>query len=156
MANFWTNKAITDLVKGDLDFDTADLRAILVMTNTTADTEKDKTTVGAYTTLDEFDGSGYTAAAGGVTLDGEAVVLDAGGSNRAGVDATDEAFGNLGLGTRQVAGILVIRFVTNQSSSIPLFWIDTTSGGTTSFPFWTNGGSVTVTWNAAGIAYIQA
>ncbi|HZM00987.1 MAG TPA: hypothetical protein VFD43_12125 [Planctomycetota bacterium] len=150
MASFWKDKALFDLLVVE------DLRVIICMTNTTADTERDKTTVGGYTTLDEFDGSGYTAGAGGIDLAGVAIVEDAGGANRAGIDCTDFGLGNLGLGTRQVAGLLYVKFVTNQASSIPRYWQDQTSGGTTSFPFWTNGGAVNVTVSASGLAYIQA
>lgn len=145
MANFVYNEAKNQLLRGGLDFTTADMRVMLVMTNTTADTEDDANTVGGFTTLDEYDGSGYTTGAGGVALTGETVIEDA-GNNRAYFDANDLTYTALGAGTRQCQAALLIKFITNQASSLPVGFIDT--GG---FPFAGNGSNVTLQWNAAGI-----
>jgi type III secretion system FlhB-like substrate exporter len=48
------------MAKGDADFDTLDVRALLVMSNTTADTDQDAASLSAIGTLDEYDGSGYS------------------------------------------------------------------------------------------------
>lgn len=143
MANFSYNKIKARLLKGDVDFDTADVRALLAMTNTTADTEKDVATISAFTLLDDFDGSGYTA--GGIALTGETVVEDF-ASNRAYFDATDISWATLGAGTRQAQGLVVYLWQGTLGTSWPLCWMDT--GG---FPFTASGANVNVTWNAAGI-----
>jgi hypothetical protein len=123
--------------------DTDDIRVLLVMTNTTADTEDDVNTFAGFTTLDEFDGANYTS--GGVALTGEAISEDA-ANNRAEFDANDATFTAIGAGTRQVQAMIVYKFNTTVSDSEPLIFIDT--GG---FPFSANGGNVTVQWNAEGI-----
>jgi len=146
MADFVYDNAKEQLLLGALDFSTDDMRVALLMTNTTADTEKAAATVGGFTTPDDFDGSGYTA--GGAALAGEAVTED-GANNRGEFDATNLTFSALGAGTRNIAGALLYKFVTNFNSSIPIAWID--SGG---FPVTANGGDITLNWNAEGL--IQA
>jgi hypothetical protein len=143
MANFVYNHAKHLALTGALDLSTADVRVILVMTNTTADTEDDPTTVAGFTTLDEFDGSGYSS--GGVALTGEAVAKDA-GNNRSEFDATDATFTAIGAGTRDVQAALAIVWGGSLGASIPLAFIDT--GG---FPFTANGSNVVIQWNAEGI-----
>jgi hypothetical protein len=151
MANFVYTQAKAELLKGTIDFDAPDdIRALLVMTNTTADTEEDKTSFLGFTTLDEFDGSGYSSP--GVALTSEAVSVDT-VNNRGEFDADDAAFGALGAGTRDIAAVIVYKFITDLNSSLPIAYIDTVSGGTT-FPFTANGSTVTIQWNAEGI--IQA
>ena len=118
----------------------ADVRAILCMTNTTADTEEDAEFVGSITTLDEMDGANYARK----TLAGEAVAADL-TNNRGEFDFTDPVWSALGAGTRQVAGLLLLKFVTNDADSPAIAWID--SGG---FPFSANGGDFTFQVNAEG------
>ena len=139
--SFVYTPAKTALLNADLDFATHDIRVILVMTNTTADTEQDAQFVGNITTLDEMDGSGYGRAA----LGSEAVNEDA-ANNRAEFDAADAVFTNLGAGTRNVQGAIVYRHVTNDADSPLIAFIDT--GG---FPYTANGATLTITWNAEGI-----
>lgn len=117
-----------------------DIRARLLMTNTTADTENNKATLSAYTTIDTFDGSG----ASNVALTGEAVNVDA-ANNRVENDADDVAFGALGNGTRQIQGVLLYFHVTNDTDSVPLCFIEFSS---TVNP---GGATVTIQWNAEGI-----
>lgn len=145
IANFVYTNAKRALLAGEIDLDTAgnEIRVIYVMTNTTADTEEDVATVGAITTLDELDGAGYTS--GGQQLDSQAVAAD-NVNNRGEFDAADEVFLSIGVGTRQVQAALIIKWVTNLASSIPIAFIDT--GG---FPFDPNGGDITNVWNAEGI-----
>lgn len=144
MANFVYNEAKRAILAGEVDLDLPDdIRVLLVMTNTTADTEDDTNTFAGFTTLDEFDGSGYTS--GGVALTGEAISEDV-TNNRAEFDANDAAFGALGAGTRQVQAAIVYKFITALSSSLPIAYIDT--GG---FPFTANGSTVTIQWNVEGI-----
>lgn len=149
MANFWYTEAARALMEGELDLNaTDDIRMAIVMTNTTADTEEDVTTIGGFTTLDEYDGSGYVS--GGQSLDNEVVNKD-NANDRAEFDADDEVFASLGVGTRQAQAIIIYKFITSFSLSLPLFFIDT--GG---FPFDGNGNDVTFQWNVQGIAQAQA
>ncbi len=146
MANFIYNEAKRALAEGELDFGSggSDLRVLLVMTNTTANTEVNVNTISAFTTLDEMDGSGYAR----VALTGETVNEDA-GNNRAEFDATDATFASLGAGTRQVKAAILYKHVGADSSNIPIAYIDTAG-----FPFSANGGNITLTWNSEGIVQI--
>lgn len=143
MANFTYTHAKHLLLTGALNLATADMRVCLVMTNTTADTEKDVSTFAGFTTLDEYDGANYTTP--GAALTGEAVTQDD-ANDRSEFDANDATFTALGVGTRQCQGAIVYAFVSNLNASIPIAWIDT--GG---FPFTGNGSNVTIQWNAEGI-----
>ena len=130
------------LASGEIDLHTGgdDIRAIAVMTNTTADTEEDVTTVSGFTTFDECDDTTYAR----ITMANEVVASD-NANDRAEFDADDLSFTFTGDATRQIAAILIIKHVTNDTDSVPLFYID--SAG---FPF-TATGSVTIQWNAEGI-----
>lgn len=140
--SFVYTPAKTKLLNGDLDFAAHDMRILLVMTNTIADTSQDFEFVGSMTTveLDEMDGANYARQA----LASEAVNEDA-ANNRAEFDATDSVFTNLGAGTRNVAGIVLYRHVTNDADSPLIAYID--SG----FPYTANGATLTIQWNAEGI-----
>lgn len=141
MASLLNLPGMQDLVDGSHKWASSDdLRARLLMTNTTADTENNKATVSAYTTLDAFDGSGASS----VALTGEAVNVDS-GNNRIEADADDVAFGALGNGTRQVQGVLLYFHVTNDSDAVPLCFIQFSSS------FNPAGGTVTIAWDAQGI-----
>lgn len=143
MASFVYDNAKEQILLGAIDFSSDDIRIALLMTNTTADTEKDKATVGDFTTVDDFDGSGYTA--GGAALVGEAVAED-NPNNRAEFDANNLTFSSLGAGTRDIQGHLIYKFVTNFNSSLPIAWVDT--GG---YPVTANGGDIVINHNAEGI-----
>lgn len=141
MANFAYTPAKGDILRAGHNFATGDFRVILVMTNTTADTDQDMEFVGDIGTLDEYDGASYVRKA----LANEAVTDDA-PNNRGEFDADNVVWTALGAGTRQAAGMILYRHVTNDADSPIIGWIDT--GG---FPFSGNGGDVTVAWNAEGI-----
>lgn len=130
-----------DVLRAGHNMATDDERILLAMTNTTFDTEQDDEFVGDTTTPDEYDGANYVRKA----LAGEAVTDDA-GNNRGEFDANDIQWVALGAGTRQAAGMVLFKFVTNDAASPLIAWID--SGG---FPFSGNGGNVDVAWNAEGI-----
>lgn len=140
MASFVYTHAKYLLATGGIDLATADIRVMLVMTNTTADTEKDVEFVGDFTTLDEYDGANYARKA--LT---EAVNQDD-ANDRAEFDATDIQWAALGVGTRQAQAMVVFKHDTNDAGSTPIAYID--SGG---FPFSGNGGDVDVAWNSEGI-----
>lgn len=143
MANFIYNEAKRAIAEAEIDFGSggSDIRALLVMTNTTADTETNVNTLSGFTTLDEMDGANYAR----IALSGEVVNEDS-GNNRAEFDASDITWSNLGAGTRQVQAVIIYKHVGADSSNVPIAFIDT--GG---FPFSANGGNVTIQWNAEGI-----
>ncbi len=146
MASFMYTNAKELLLKGDLDFDEAgnDMRIVLVMTNTTADTEKDKALMNAFTTLDEDDGANHARKARG----NQVVAQD--DPNLRGEFSFDAiTWTALGVGTRQIQGAILYKHVTNDADSIPIAWID--SGG---FPFWGNGSDVVLTPNAEGLLQV--
>jgi len=142
MANFVYTRAKVDIMKGLINLHTAgdDIRAIIVMTNSTADVDEDAVTCGGFTTLDEHDGSGYVIKA----LANEVVNEDA-VNDRGEFDADNITWTSLGAGTRAIKGIVIIKFVTSVALSQPIAWIDTPS------PPNSNGGDWTASWNVEGI-----
>jgi hypothetical protein len=147
--SFWYTPAKERLAKGDLDFDEAghDVRVMLCMTNTTADTDQDAGTISAIGTLDEYDGSGYARAA----LASQVVNRDD-PNNRAEISATSPvSFGaTVGAGTRSAAGALVYRHVDGTAANDqPIAWIDT--GG---FPINGGGGAFQLAINAEGLLQV--
>ena len=146
MSNFVYTNAKRAILAGEIDWASDDIRALAVMSNTTADTEEDTTTISGFSTLDEFDGSGYTRQ----TLAGKTVTAD--NTNDRGVfDANDAQFTNISAGSRAIVGFLVYKHVTNDTDAIPLLYIDTVSG--IALPFTPNGGSVIIQWSASGVLY---
>jgi hypothetical protein len=143
MANFVYTGEKQRAAKGDRDWDTADIRALLVMTNTTADTEQDASVIGDFTTLDEYDGTGYARVDLGVTT-----VTQDDANNRSEVDVADFTFGSsVGPGTRQAqAMVLYVDLGGSDTANPVVAYVDT--GG---FPFTGNGGAVNVTVNAEGL-----
>lgn len=120
---------------------TADMRVMLVMTNTTADTDQDATLISDITTLDEGDGSGYARESIG---SGNQVTADD-PNDRAEWDASDIVFALLGAGTRQYEGAIIYVDLGADTTSIPVAYIDD------DFPFTGNNSNVGFTWNAEGI-----
>lgn len=116
---------------------TGDIRALLVMSNTTADTDEDAQFIADVTTLDEYDGAAYAR----VALTGEAFAIDA-VNDRWEFDANAFTFSSLGVGTRQCVGLVLYLHVTNDADSEMLFYFDGTG-----FPFDGNGADVTFTPN---------
>ena len=144
MANFWYNEAKRALAEGELDLVDNTLQVMLVMTNTTVDTEDDVNTLSGFTTLDEYDGANYARG----TIANLAIAEDT-ANDRAEIDGDNQVFASLGAGTRQCQAAVIFKFVTNDSDSVPIAYYDT--GG---FPFDGTGSNVTVQWNAQGILQI--
>lgn len=132
------------LFAGEIDLDSDDIRVAIVMTNTTADTELTADVMDDFTTLDEHDGANYVRK----TCGSEAIAED-NTEHRAEFSFAAITWTALGAGTRQLAGFLVYKHVTDDTDSIPLMYID--SGG---FPFNSNGGDVTFTPHADGVLQI--
>jgi hypothetical protein len=147
MSNFVYTITKSGLMNGTIDLDTQDIRAMLVMTNTTADTENTKTTISGFTTLDEMDGAGYSRQA----LTSEAVATD-NTNDRGEFTAADITFSNVAAGTRDVAGCILYRFITTDADHIPIAWIDT--AGSLAFPLTPNGGNIKIAANAQGLVQV--
>ena len=122
----------------------ADIRALLVMTNTTLDTENDGIAfISGFGTLDEMNGSGYVRKA----LASEAVAKDD-ANDRSEFDADDVTWSALGNGTREILGVLLYKHVTNDADSIPIAFIERASS---THP---GGDDYTYEWNAEGILQV--
>ena len=133
------------IAKGDADFDTLDVRCILVMSNTTADTDQDAATISAIGTLDEYDGSGYAR----VDIGASTITQDD-ANNRSEIDYPDFTFGaTVAAGTRQAVGFVIYVEVGTDAQDWPVAYVDT--GG---FPFAGNGGAINVTVNAEGLLQV--
>tara|TARA_R110000868_G_scaffold84663_7_gene238600 strand:+ start:113 stop:658 length:546 start_codon:yes stop_codon:yes gene_type:complete len=146
MASAIPNNAKKLLMNGGADLDTDTIKAALVMTNTTVDTEVDAMTfVNQYTTLDECDATGYAR----VTLGTKTVTADDTG-NTGVFDAADASFTGLsGDATRATQGALVLKFVTNDTDSPPLFFVEfaSTTPATAT--------QVDIPWSATGILLLS-
>lgn len=103
------------LGEGNFDFTTAlaggDLRMLLYMENSSAESDRDSTFIADITTLDEFDGAGYARE----TLAGAYSQDDA--NNQALVSIDPATFGTPANGTRKIAGAVLFLFVTNDADS---------------------------------------
>ena len=146
MADFVYTESLADLMSGDIDLNSDDIRCRLVMTNTTADTDEDAATWGAFGTDDEMDGANYATQA----LASEAVTADT-GNDRGKFDATDVTFSSLGVGTRNVLAAVIVKYIDDSDADIPIFYID--SGFNPPTGVAANGGDFKITWHADGIAY---
>lgn len=124
---------------------TGDVRALLVMSNTTADTEEDTEFIAGFTTLDEYDGASYARQA--LTTETFAAVT---ASDRFKHSADAIVFATLGVGTRQCVALVELLHNTNDAASKPLFYFNGTG-----FPFDGNGSNVTFTPHADGLMYVQ-
>ncbi|MGE3666643.1 MAG: hypothetical protein AB7G51_08470 [Steroidobacteraceae bacterium] len=138
--SFIYNEAKRAFARGEIDLVSDDIRLALLSTNTTADTEDDVNLMNGFSTLDEYDGSGYARAA----LDSQAVNEDA-ANNRAEFDAADEVLTTIGAGTRAIEGGQIYKHVTNDTDSVPIAFVDDFTN------FNGNGGDITFQWNAEGI-----
>jgi hypothetical protein len=122
---------------------TADVRAALLKTTTTADTEDDVTFLAGYTTLGEATASGYAR----VTCTGEAVSIDL-TNNRAEFTTSNMAFAAMAAGDT-IQGVLLYVHVTNDADSLPIAFLEFASN------FLTNGGALTITPDAQGLVQLS-
>ena len=141
MANFAYNVFKTKLMNGTFNLNNSDtIKVRLVDTNTTADTEKDKTLMNGFTTSTAY--SGTTDQ----TLTGESTSQD--DTDNEGVfDASDTTFSAVSIsGGLDIEGMIVYQFVTDDTDSIPMLWIE--DGG---FNITPNGSDIVITWASEGI-----
>jgi len=145
------NIAKKGVMDGTIDLDTDTIVGILCMTNTTADTEIDADTVSAITTLDEFDGSGFTWGWGNTgrkALASRAVTADD-GNDRGEFDAADINWASLGAGTRSAKGVLIVKKgAADDTTAIPIAWVEFAS------PIAANGGDLTMQIDAQGLIHL--
>lgn len=122
MASAIPNSAKSRLLSGDIDLNGDDIRARLVMTNTTCDTEVDAINdLADYSTIDPGDATGYAD----VALASEAVAADD-ANDRAEFDANNISFTGLsGDASRDYQGVLLYKYVDGTNANdLPLCFID--------------------------------
>jgi hypothetical protein len=126
MASAIPNSAKANLINGTIDLNSHDIRARLVMSNTTCDTEIDAIAdLADYTTIDPCDATGYAD----VALDTETVTAND-TDNRGDFDtASDIVFSGLeGDATRQIIGVLLYKYVDGTNANdLPLAYIEFTA-----------------------------
>lgn len=126
MASKIPNSALANLINGTIDLNSSDIRARLVMTNTTCDTEIDAiNTLSNYTTIDVGDATGYAD----VALTNETVTAND-TDNRGDFDTSaDIVFTGLsGNATRNYQGVLLYKYVDGTNANdIPLVFIEFSS-----------------------------
>jgi hypothetical protein len=145
MASVFYFAGMAGLCDGSIDFDGDTIKAALLMTNTTADSENAGiANVDDFGTLDECDSAGYTRK----TLGNPAVNIDTGNA-RIELDADDVTWTALAACTRDVQGVLIYKHVSDDSDSIPILFVDFASDLTP------DGSDVTIPWNAEGIAQLS-
>lgn len=147
MASMLYPAALRQILAGEIDLHTGgnDIRVMLLMTNTTADTDQDGIdNVADIGTLDECDDTGYARQA----LANEAVTEDT-TNNRAKFDADDASFTGLsGDGTRDVQGALIYKHVDgNPLNDIPIQFVDFTADMPNTAT------QIDVPWHADGLLY---
>lgn len=122
MAALVFNQFKHELASQTVNWSSETIKAALVMTNTTADTEEDVANVAAFSTLDECDGSGYARQ----TLGTKTITNDT-TNDRTVFDAADPTFSSLGAGTRSTQGVLIIQDTGSDATSIPICYMPFTS-----------------------------
>ena len=141
MASLVNNYFKQRVAEGEIDLDADTLKILLVMTNTTADTEANIQTLDGYTTLDEMDGSNYEVK----TLGSLTHALDT-GNNRFELDEADVTYTALGAGTRNVQGVLLYKHVDGTDAhDQPIAFIEFGSSLSA------DGSDVTISWDAEGL-----
>ena len=118
--------------------DATALRALIVMTNSTAFAEKDARTLADFTHLDEYSGEGYERKL-------LAVEFNEGSMS---YEAADVVWPMLREGARRAMAMIAFQQGSTDRASIPIGYID--SG----FPFYGNGGPVRVSW-PSGILQVK-
>lgn len=144
MASFVYTPSLSRMGRGTFDWVGQDIRVVLVMSNTTADTDQDLENPGDIGTLDEMDGANYVRKAAANEADSQDDP-----NNRLELSFDPITWSALGNGTRAVVGALVIQHVTNDADSLNIAYIDL---GTIN----PGGADFTLTCNAQGLIQIAA
>lgn len=143
MAGFLTNRGAELIDTQALNLTTATLKARMVMSDTTVDTERDKLVLTGYTDIDVCDGSAYADLA----IVSPTLARDD-TNDRIIFDADNLNFPTVGAGTRQSTGLLIYQDNGTEATNVPLFWVPFPSAQTH------NGDDFPVSWHATeGIYY---
>lgn len=149
MANFFYVPARQFMLTTGINWTSATLKAMLVMSDSTAGLELRGTflTGGTgFTVLDEMNGAGYTRQ----TLASVTVTDDTATGDLI-VDCADINFGaTISNGTRQVKGAIIYLDGASDAARRPLIWLDSVSNGP-SFPYSPAGGPIEIVPGAKGI-----
>jgi hypothetical protein len=146
MASAIPNSAKANLVNGTIDLNTHDIRARLVMSNTTCDTEVDAINdLADYSTIDPCNSTGYAD----VALSSEAVNVDD-ANNRAEFDAVDVSFTGLGGdASRNIVGVLIYKYVDGTNANdLPIQYVEFTA------PIPSTATQIDIPWSTEGILQI--
>lgn len=135
MASSVYNAAKNLFVTGALDWDTDDIRCLLVTSSYTFDA--DHATVSAIT--NELSGTGYSRQ----SMTCSAPTIDT-GNDQVECDASDTTFASLNADNGTIAAAVVFKFVTNDADSIPIAYVD-------GVDVVTNGSDVIVQWGSEGV-----
>lgn len=151
MASILYNLGKKELLDGTIDLGANTIKAMLVTSSYIANANNDFVADGGADDADdhELTGTGYDpgfAGSGRKTL-GSITIVEDDGNNRAEFDAADLTWSGIDAGT--AAAVIIYRHLTNDGLSTLIAYIDT--GG---FPVVTNGGDLTITWNAEGIIHL--
>lgn len=139
MASLFNNYAKGRFADGTFDWNTDDIRILLVDSTTTCDTEPNVTSLSGYATLGELSGTGYVRKA----LVNEAVNVDT-SNNRAELDADDITWTGLNAGT--AVGFLIYKHVDGTlANDQPIAYSEFAT------PFISNGGNFTITVDVEGL-----
>jgi hypothetical protein len=134
------------IADGSLDLLTDTIKVMLVGSTYTEDADHDYVNPSAY--LTEISGTGYAGGYGGSgrkTLASKTVTEDD-ANDRAEFDAANLTWTSINAGTPAGAILIRERAATGDTMSELIAFID--SGG---FPIVTNGGDLSITWDAEGI-----
>ena len=147
MPSFVYNTAAKEIADGTLNLLVDTIKVMLVTSSYVADRDNDVVDAGgANDPVDhEINVTGYTRGFGGAgrkTLASKTWTTDK-PNDRAEFDAADVTWTALGSGTTIAAAIL-IKEITNDASSRLIAYVDVTDTAT-------NGGDITIQWNAEGI-----
>jgi hypothetical protein len=142
--SFWYTNALRAVMTQEINLQTADLRALLVMTGSTAETETDKLVLSDFTALSELDSVNYSRKA----IPDLLVTADT-ANRRSELDGTDIVWTALAAGSNPVIGMVIyVHTGADDSANIPIAYITS--------PFTPNGSDVTVQWNPEGILHLSA
>ncbi len=140
MANVFFNRAKYELVNGKINWNNDTIKIALMNNSFSTPTASSYDTWSQVSSY-ECSGTGYTA--GGLTLSNKTLTEDD-INNKAIADAGDPTWTGINVGT--IKGAMIYKSTGTPSTSTLICWIDT--GG---FPITTNGGDITIQFNASGI-----
>ncbi len=137
------------LATGALDLSTVDVRVRCLMSNTTAGTEEDVTSIAGFTTFDEYDGAGYTI------LDlASLAATKKDATDRTEIDGANGTFGaTVSAGTRSITALQwYVRVDGTDANDYPLAYDDTPP----EFPMNGDGGPLNIALDPTGFMHLAA